>query len=134
MGSVMIKVNQTLLGKGGNCLAACIASILECDIERLPNYHDGSWFWDWEKFLEPHGIALLGNASYYWNSYWIGVVPSLNNDGRHHAVVMLDNKLAHDPNTPPSKVYTEASYKDCDDGYIIVLSNAGLFRRSSLYA
>src|SRR5688572_4932278 len=85
----MIKVSQTITEAGkGNCWAACIASILECDLDKLPNYHESNWFWEWMRFLEQHGVALLGKGSsaYYWNTYWIGIVPSLNNEGKRHAV------------------------------------------------
>lgn len=133
----MIKVSQTTCKPiTGDCLAACIASILECDIEKLPNPYDGNWWHTWHEFLKPHGVALLskGRSAYYWDTYWIGVVPSLNHKGRHHAVVMHSDQLVHDPNVPPAKVYEQVSYKDCVDGYTLVLSDAGLLRRSSLYA
>jgi hypothetical protein len=135
----VVKVTQTITTPGnGNCFAACVASILECDLDRLPNPHGDNWFGQWHEFLKPHGLRMLGknNSLYYWESYWIGLVDSLNNEGRGHAVVMLDDSLAHDPNEglPDSKVYEQVSYKQCYDGYGLILSDAGLFRRSNLYA
>jgi hypothetical protein len=132
----MIKVSQTITEAGrGDCLPACLASILECDLDRLPNYHDENWWMDWHNFLKTHGLNLIskGRSAFFWDSYWIGIVPSLNFEGKQHAVVMCDNELAHDPNIPPSKSYTELTYNDCVDGYTVILSDAGLFRRSNLY-
>jgi len=51
----MRKVNQTLFGKQGNCLAACIASALELDIIDVPNFiTSGNWKKAVNKWLNKH--------------------------------------------------------------------------------
>ena len=134
----MIKVSQTIHAPySGDCLAACIASILECDLAKLPNPQGDNWWMEWCDFLSKHGVRLLGKGRslYYWESYWIGVLPSLNFPGRTHAVVMFNDSLVHDPNTPPANLYPDTTtYEQCTDGYVMTLSDAGLYRRSSLYA
>lgn len=134
--SSMRKVSQTISSAGnGDCLAACIASILECSLDRLPNPCGDNWWSEWTKFLAGHGLRILGKGRslYYWDSYWIGVVASLNFEGRNHAVVMYDNRLVHDPNISSAKRYTELNYRDCVDGYSLILSDTGLFRKSNLW-
>jgi hypothetical protein len=52
-------IEQTIteLGKG-NCVAACIASILELPIDRMPNFHGGGWYHAWADWLAPANLTL----------------------------------------------------------------------------
>jgi hypothetical protein len=62
----MIKVEQTLLAPPeGNCFAACVASILELPIDKVPNYRSegAGWWYEWQKWLKPRNLALLGWSS-----------------------------------------------------------------------
>lgn len=55
----MKPVEQTIIELGqGNCVAACIASILELPIDRLPNFHGGGWHHRWADWLEPANLTL----------------------------------------------------------------------------
>lgn len=56
----MIPVHQTAHDHNGNCLAACIASVLEIPIEGVPNFilEDG-WRNATNRFLEKYGLFLL---------------------------------------------------------------------------
>jgi hypothetical protein len=84
----------------GNCMAACIASILELPIEIMPNYHsDGEqWYRDWQVWLAPRNMQLLtfmyGGEQPAGYSILSGKSP--RHDG-NHAVVALDGEIIHDP-------------------------------------
>lgn len=125
----MIPVEQTHAGLDeqgrphGNCFAACVASILECSLDDLPEIrvdeddHDkrmndalardfGVYFVSWR--LCPLGTTpvWIGDWSIPERGYWIAGVPSLNLPPdpetawpRWHAVVMLGHEIAHDPST-----------------------------------
>lgn len=112
----VIPVEQTVSGWGkGNCVAACVASILELSIEEVPNfvgdYGDDWWsaYGDWlrergfsavEVKLDREGINWFGTGTV---GYFIATVPSLNvtdpetGEPAWHAVVMRGATLAHDP-------------------------------------
>ena len=120
----MIPVNQTTFGApGGNCFSACVASILELDIEEVPYFMD-TIFWT-DKF----GIWLSKRKLWYldftWNEtlahahiaetedvYCIGNGDSMR--GCDHSVVLqLESKEgqitlynAHDP-VPGGKFLTK---------------------------
>lgn len=106
----------------GNCLQACVASLLDLELEEVPNFvdhdrgDDGSWFSDPEygmnMFLDKHGYEYMGCGNYneliqseYGDGvggYHIGIVNSVNFKGSTHAVVLKGLDLAHDP-SPVSK-------------------------------
>jgi hypothetical protein len=87
------------------------------------------------RFLEGVGILLLGPGRHkkvWWDSYWIGIVPSVNNVGRFHAVVMNGRDLAWDPNI--ENKLAEVSIEDVVNAYLLVLSDMSLLRKSGLCA
>lgn len=101
----MIPVDQTVNdGIAGNCLSACVASILELSIEDVPSFHDLDWRERWAAWADERGVTIrcLGTTSDRALSvgYWIGFVASPNWPGKRHAVVMRGLELAHDPATP----------------------------------
>ena len=58
----MKPVYQNIIGYGGNCFAACIASILHLDITEVPNFcADGhpDWWSDAQHWLVERGYFLL---------------------------------------------------------------------------
>jgi len=59
----MKEVDQTILGdKCGNCLSACLASILEMPITDFPDYSewsDNDWIYKYNNFLGKIGYGLL---------------------------------------------------------------------------
>lgn len=114
----MIPVMQTLFGNpAGNCLMACVASIMEVPLEQFPDLYEaeeaGKEWWEvmreavrehrWEITwirdpfsktyrLAPVGYAVAGGPS-------PRATPSLEDDAQHpgHAVVCLDGEMVHDP-------------------------------------
>lgn len=56
-------VYQTIFGKtNGNCFAACIASILEMDLEDVPHFCRGDnpeWMFDLNEWLYQFGLGAL---------------------------------------------------------------------------
>lgn len=103
---------QTKMGGGnvppeerGDCVPACIASILGVPIEVIANTHGEGW---WDRLLaevEPLGycIACIDLKLEPPRGYWIAAVPSLNlppdPDGKEawHSIVVRGYDLVHDP-------------------------------------
>lgn len=105
-------VEQTILSPpDGNCFAACVASILELPVESVPNFRTEGhgWWHEWQRWLEPHNLALLG-----WSSddlgddevradtlrgYTICTVRygPKQKDGISHSVVALNGKIVWNP-------------------------------------
>jgi len=130
----MKPVFQTSFGKGkGNCVTACVASILEVPIESLPEFCGGEgpeWFQRLAKYCEENDLFLL-----YWKhsaavpiiamNAWVIIDMELEGiDYENHAVVgrtrikersklpdgseswEWETDIVHDPNqyrTPPYK-------------------------------
>ncbi len=103
----MVAVYQDQFGEGGNCLAACVASILEISIEVLPDFHaihaSGESWWNalvwtlrgrgWEVVLMAHCADLVAPPGYHIAG---GTTDRTEVPGGHY-VVCLDGELAHDP-------------------------------------
>lgn len=102
----MTPIFQTNYGKGnGNCLTACVASILDVPISSLPEFCvDGEWFARLDEFCRENGFFLL-----YWrhsrdlpiiclNSYLI-LLLSLQGENDLHAVVGKSSVESKDPIT-----------------------------------
>lgn len=85
----------------GNCMAACIASVLELPIEGMPNYHgEGTeWYIQWQRWLEPYNVQLLtfqAGGDWLPTGYSILAGKSPRHEG-NHAVVCLNGEIVHDP-------------------------------------
>lgn len=108
----MKPVDQTLFGKvDGNCLPACIASLLEIGIEEVPHFcrdYRDSWFRAFLNWLEPKGLTAIcwlgpgwpeGYAEHLRKLTHIAGGPSPRYEGNDvlHAVVMRGDELLHDP-------------------------------------
>jgi hypothetical protein len=108
----MKPVAQTVFGSpDGNCLAACIASILELPTEAVPvSGRAGEWPEELTAFLEPLGYAWIwidyrklpahgedGEWPFYWTDslYWIASGPS--GRGLNHSVVCKGREMAWNP-------------------------------------
>lgn len=103
----MKPVNQSLISaEVGDCLGACIASILE--IDQYPNFHTnktGSWLDQWNGYLATWNMQII---EYQLGSfpvpvgYAILVVKSALFERVRHAVVFYgdgyDGKVVHNPN------------------------------------
>lgn len=100
----MKKVFQTIHGKNGNCLAACLCSILELGIKDVPNFckKGKGWFRDCNNFLRKSNLGLLAidyntinrTQSDYDYHY---IVQGKSSRGFYHAVVYRNGEMVHDP-------------------------------------
>jgi len=107
----MKPVQQTLFGlPSGNCLAACVASILELDIDEVENFVEKkNWFLALCLWLEKRGMTAVrldfakGFPNVAWNFYMppgtlvIFTGPSPRGDFHHCVVGQWDGKFIHDP-------------------------------------
>lgn len=114
----MKPVDQKVIDPGyGDCMRAALASLLEYDIEHVPNFillPRSIWkevFYIW---LTCQGWKFTGkgylsknkiNKNDSFNGYFLAVVPSKTYDGKvDHAVVINKSGIViHDPN--PNKLY-----------------------------
>jgi hypothetical protein len=87
-------------GSRGNCVQACVASILGLSLADIPNFADAkdgpSQHLALESWMSDRGIELLlmpGN--YVPDAFYLGIGPGPR--GCYHMVVMRDGSLAHDP-------------------------------------
>jgi len=108
----MKKVYQTKFGSEGNCFAACIASLVETDIEKLPFLSDYEDRWD--DYLEATNellrtkfeVIILYGMWEGWEDYlnknfkdsFYIVSGDSNKQGLEHAVIYKNGKLNHNPN------------------------------------
>jgi len=97
----MIPVNQTVLTEGdGNCVAACVASILELGIDEVPNFiMDEAQPYSWDvwltKWCAAHGVNARWTRQ---RPYGLSIGLGTSWRGTDHAVVMKDGRTVHDPN------------------------------------
>lgn len=119
----MKPVDQTRIGIKGNCLAACVASILEVDLDRIDfscgDHSPGQWLEPFQDLLKPLGFKyveckkLLTVKNFLEGSFFIATGPTkrltLGVDLKPllHSVVCrwdLDGsvEVVHDPH--PSKM------------------------------
>ncbi len=109
----MKPVNQTTFTPpDGDCLSACIASILELPLDKVPNYiaYD-NWFEKFDDFVAEHGYRLFWyKISEKYNEILgftakdvYGILCGKSSSGDwDHCVVIKNGKVVHDPN-PNSK-------------------------------
>ena len=107
----MIEVEQTILTKeeGGNCFAACLASILETPLDVVPNaatyWARGDFDGGWEvieQWLLDLGVVLESYAvedlrGWWPTGYWGGIVPSEFLEGETHATVFEGQRFRWNP-------------------------------------
>lgn len=97
----MIPIRQTNPGGRGNCMAACIASILEIPIEDLPDYRaieaaGGPWLNAINTALSKHWAKLYVETEWH-------LTPHIRPRGFHlvngggHSVVGLEGVIVWDP-------------------------------------
>jgi len=99
----MRKVMQTKLGeKKGNCFDACIASILEIDIEKIPpNMMNGNWHVKYQNWFRTIGLQMINmritNATLLPDVHYIVSGPSPRHRNCYHSVVGKNAQIVHDP-------------------------------------
>ena len=106
----MKPVTQTIFGEPyGNCTAACIASILDCNLISVPHFNpepgentDETYWPRLLTFLESHGLTILFISEEYYKQYplkpkgyHIANGPAAR--GLPHSCVMLDGEIVWDP-------------------------------------
>lgn len=119
----MTPVDQTYDMELGNCLQACVATILDLKIDDVPNFmktHGPRWFVELRAWLDKRGkyavyvstLNSLVSHVYPHELHWIGVGDGPR--GVRHAVVCLHNQVVHDPH--PSR----EGLAEIEDALIIV--------------
>lgn len=106
----MKPVTQTITGPTGNCMGACLASILEVSIETVPNFFDAGpddtdWWNALRAWLRKFGLGIVTltfESPAQWMhlrlaGYHIVSGPSPRLEGMHHATVWHAGKMVHDP-------------------------------------
>lgn len=114
----MIPVKQTKINdEDGDCFNACLASIMELPLERIPEFQKmgSSWFVPFLEFLHEQRYEYLGTKygeekirAYRGgiDGYYIVGGGSPRGFSRGHAVVFKDGEMVHDPH-PDSTGLTE---------------------------
>lgn len=119
----MIPTLQSRTGPRGNCMSACIASLLELPIEAVPDFlmepGDTSIF-DWsarlDQFLEPHGLYALHFSTRDPRAVFPGclhVITGISPRGRPHACVGQGRRVVWDP-------HPDQSGLESIDGFIVI--------------
>lgn len=103
----MIPVDQTITGPKGNCMSACIASLLHLPIEHVARFirepedtHIFQWADRLDDFLEPYGLYALHFAADPERAAFPGVLhimTGISPRGRPHAVIGKGRCIVHDP-------------------------------------
>ena len=99
----MTPVDQTTFAAEGNCFSACVASILDLPIERVPWFmgpvENGKGWWDrFCAWCDANGVRTTynGDPTNVPAGYAIMTGRSPRSS-RYHAVVALDGAMVHDP-------------------------------------
>ena len=101
----MKPVTQTIFGKNGNCMTACIASILELPIEIVPHWKTPEhWYEELNKGLHKFGYFLLSFPVRKRDGVWwsppndvVCIAGGMSSRGLGHAVVWCNGHIIHDP-------------------------------------
>lgn len=120
----MKRVTQTAFGRpDGNCFEACLASILELDLESIPRYTGEDWLERFNRWLRWHFSLQLITIGHYAPRFTYSIANGPNMRGRPHSVVMRGDQMVHDPN--PDKGGLSA----IDHVMVFVASNPARMRR-----
>ena len=96
----MKPVDQTLFGSpGGNCLPACVASLLNLTIEDVPHFGAEDWFDRLNDWLAPRGYyAMCFTLPTEWRPPGLYILAGKSpRFTTLHAVVARGNEVIHDP-------------------------------------
>lgn len=126
----MIPIDQTRMagqGAGGNCVQACVASMLELAIEDVPHFLEiaprpDHWELAFDDWLEMRGIISVRMQGHYiFEGFYLATGATAR--GTRHMCVYRDGYLAHDPH--PSK----SGLLDVDCTRILVPADIAAFKR-----
>lgn len=100
-------VHDPANGQHGDCMRACIASLLELPIADVPHFAQldadgkGDFWFAVTAFCRSHGFAFVTvRGQFVWAEdaiYHIIAGPSPRGNGTHHAVVGLNGRIHFDP-------------------------------------
>jgi len=101
----VIPVHQTKFGVGGNCFAACLASLFEVPLESMPDFcesgtNDG-WWRSVRMWLagRGYGVMCVGCSGSEWLENFAGwlIVSGKSDRGLDHATLWREGIMKHDP-------------------------------------
>lgn len=113
----MIPVYQTLFSKNnrdksGDCLRACICSLLHLTIEEVPHFIEhkpsSKWFNNMEEWLKKKGYKIQFDCEPPKVEYYM--VWGMSPRGILHSVIHSDGKLVHDPHPDGGGVIPPQNY------------------------
>lgn len=110
----MIPVYQTTFGEVGNCLPACIASLLELSIDDVPCFLSGDWYDQYDDWLETRDIALVMRPVHLAPKDDFYILAGMSPRGRGHVVIAKDGEIIHDPHPDNAGLVSQ--------GYIFILA------------
>ena len=102
-------VFQTKTGKYGNCMSACLATVLELPIEMVPNFYEAiddkddaaQWWAAVASFLQPFNLGIttlqFQNPDDFTRLPGIFIVAGTSPRGLSHATVWQNGAMIHDP-------------------------------------
>jgi hypothetical protein len=104
----MIPVTQTEVGDRGNCLSACVASLLEIPIECVPNFtsepHEPPGMQpirlnEWLSDLGLRAVYCMTSTMHHDHATPDGfyIITGFSPRGRPHVVIGHGKQIAHDP-------------------------------------
>ena len=120
----MIPIQQTKFhssSQKGNCLAACVASLLDLTLAEVPqfeNFNSGVWHDKLIDFLKVRGYELIrfddySDLSFYFtpqgieNLYYIANGQSPRDLSINHSVIYKQDQLVFDPHPSNSGILSE---------------------------
>lgn len=115
----MTPVDQTTFGfPGGNCFSACVASLLDLQIDDVPYFgHDDVWWDRATEWLAPHGLWPL--CVFFENApdpppalhILTGRSPREPDDPKAlHSVVARGDDIIHDPHPSRAGLFSREEY------------------------
>lgn len=108
----MKPVYQTIFDdQQGNCMAACVASLLELPLDAVPNPHTTTWWDDWQAWLKERGLYLVEATGADWTPPGFAILVGTSPRGPwQHACVTYNGEIVHDPHPDGGGVETRTAY------------------------
>jgi len=100
-----------------DCYRACIASLLELDISKVPDF---TWYDDAREFCVGLGFDLVylpwDKSDRIYNTKFLAIAvgpTSQTPDDWFHAVIVQNGEVVHDPNPEPADFVDSPEYYLC---------------------
>ncbi len=105
-----LSAEQLPPGNKGDCLSACIASILEVRLDQVPHFTGKNWREEIDRFLATYGLCLIGymaDGEAFGPPPFYHIVSGLSSHHKEgesevdnqHAVVCYGEHMVHDPSS-----------------------------------